>query len=353
MSFVRYKERAMRLLGRKPATFREVAEKEWVIAPASYSTVPPAIFAESDLTRVTGVMSDTTVDYELQRVRGGAREHIATTAFQIANVELRDGYFLKDSWSYRLLKDPKSSPRSAQDLHLPEASIGCSLFGNVYFAHWITDDLTLNLAGQPLAPPLAVNRRIYGHEPGYRTLFGVETTTADRARIDRFLMLEDFGQNHFKAERYRTLRDRLRLAAIASGATPGASPRVYLRRGTTGVPRILVNTAEVEACLSTRGYLIVDPEKQSPAEIARLTNGARIALSVEGSHMVHGFVNLAEGGTICQIQPPYRFNNLFKDYTDCLGMRYAFTVGQAVEGGFTLPIPELEHFLDRVESAAK
>jgi len=348
MSLVRYKERALRMLGRKSATFREVADKEWTIAPASHSTVPPAIFAESDLSRVTGVMSDTTVDYELRRVRGGPREHIATTAFQLSDVQLRDGYFVKDRWSYRLLKDPKAAPRNAATLRLPEASIGCSLFGNVYFAHWITDDLTLNLAGQQLAPPLAVERRIYGHEPGYRTLLGVETATAARAHIDRFIMLEDFGQNRYKAERYRTLRNRLRSTCPNSGA----NPRIYLRRGVTGVPRILVNTTEVEACLASRGFLIVDPEKKTPEEIAQLINGARIAISVEGSHMVHGFLNLAEGGTICQIQPPYRFNNLFKDYTDCLDMKYAFTVGVASEGGFTLSIPELERFLDRVESTS-
>jgi hypothetical protein len=348
MNLVRYKERVMRLLGRKPATFREVADKEWTIAPATHSTVPPAIFSESDLARVTGVMSDTTLDYELGRVRGGQREHGATTAFQISNVKLRDGYFLKGPWSYRLLKDPKSSPGTAPALHLAEASIGCSLFGNTYFGHWMTDDLTLTLAGRELAPPLAIHRRIYSHEPGYRALFGIETTLADRANIDRFVMLEDFGQNHSKAERYRTMRDSLRAAC----PTPGVNSRVYLRRGASGVPRILVNTGEVEACLASRGFLIVDPEQHSPAEIARLTNGARIGISVEGSHMIHGFVNLAEGGTICQIQPPYRFNNVFKDYADCLGMQYAFTVGLPVEGGFTLPIPELERFLDRVESAS-
>ena len=345
MSLARYKERVLHLFGRKKATFRTVADKEWVLRPATFSNVPPAIFAESDLARVTGTMPDTSVDFELRRIRGGPREHRATLAFQLSDVSLRDGFLLKGPWSHRLLKDPQRSPRNTPVLSVPEASIGCTFFGNVYFAHWITDDLTLHLAAQEFAPPIAAHRKLYHHEPGYRALFGIEPAVAPRAHIERFTMLDDFGQNAYKAERYSTLRNRLRHAC----PTPGANPRIYLRRGTHGAPRTLVNTTEVEAWLASQGFLILDPDTQSPEEIARLASGAQIAISVEGSHMIHGFMHLAENGVLCQIQPPYRFNNLFKDYTDCLGMRYAFVVGLPVEGGFTLPLDELKRFLDRVE----
>jgi capsular polysaccharide biosynthesis protein len=345
MSLALYKEKLSRLLGQKEATFRTICEKEWTLGPATSTTVPPAIFSEDDLSRVTAVMEDTSLDWEMLRIRGGKREHAPTQAFLISNVELRDGYLSKGRWVYRLLRS-RTKSGSAPAVTIPEAAIACTLFGSFYFGHWMTDDLTLHLAASSIATPIVVERPIYHHEPGYRSLFGIDANMLTRARFSRFTMIEDFGQNTYKEERYRILRSRLRAATPNSGA----NRRIYIKRGAGGVPRPLLNTEEIERYLTAQGFVLIDPSSHSPAEIAQLANGAQIAISVEGSHMVHGLMNLADGGTICQIQPPFRFNNVFKDYTDCLGMRYAFVVGHPSEGGFTLPIDELKRFLDRVES---
>jgi Glycosyltransferase 61 len=339
--------RISRLFGRPQATVRDVSQKEWVLHSATVATVPPAIFSESDLQRVTSVMEETTLDMELRRIRGGHRDHAATTVFEISNVELRDGFVFKGPWVYRLLRARAKSPSATPVITVPDAVIGCTLLGSIYFAHWITDDLTLQLAAEQLGIPVGVERNPYRQEVDYRLLFDTPPSVFQRARFPRFTMLADFGQNKYKEERYRSLRQRLRAACPSRVA----HPRIYLRRGTRGAPRTLVNTAEVETFLSSQGFVLIDPDQNSPAEIAQIANGAKIAISVEGSHMVHGLVNIADGGTILQIQPPDRFNNLFKDYTDCLGMRYGFTVGLPAEGGFHLPIEDLRRFLDHVDSA--
>ncbi len=46
--------------------------------------------------------------------------------------------------------------------------------------------------------------------------------------------------------------------------------------------------------------------------------------------------------------PPYRFNKVYKDYTDYLGLRYAFVIGVEVEGGFIVNIDDLKWLLDRL-----
>lgn len=339
--------RISRLFGRPEATLRDVSHKEWVFHSATVATVPPAIFAESDLQRVTSVMEETTLDWELRRIRGGHRVHGATIAFEISNVELRDGIVSKGPWVYRLLRRQDKSPSATPVVTVPDAVLGCTLLGSIYFAHWITDDLTLQLAAAQLGNPVSVERKPYRQEPEYRRLFNTPPSGFRRARFPRFTMLTDCGQNKYKEERYRFLRERLRAACPSRGA----NPRIYLRRGTRGAPRILVNTAEVETFLISQGFVVIDPDQNSPVEIAQIANGAKIAISIEGSHMVHGLLNIADGGTILQIQPPYRFNNLFKDYTDSLGMNYGFTVGLPAEGGFHLPIEDLRRFLDRVDSA--
>jgi len=79
--------RISRLFGRPQATVRDVSQKERVLHSATVATDPPAIFAESDLQRVTSVMQETTLDWELRRIRGGRRGHAATTAFEISNVD--------------------------------------------------------------------------------------------------------------------------------------------------------------------------------------------------------------------------------------------------------------------------
>jgi len=48
------------------------------------------------------------------------------------------------------------------------------------------------------------------------------------------------------------------------------------------------------------------------------------------------------------LQPPDRFNNVFKDYTDCLGLNYSFVVGHPVAGGFEIRIEDLVRTLDIV-----
>jgi capsular polysaccharide biosynthesis protein len=91
---------------------------------------------------------------------------------------------------------------------------------------------------------------------------------------------------------------------------------------------------------------VVDPQHQSAAEIVATIRGARIVVGVEGSHLAHGLFSMAPEGTLLVLQPPYRFNNVHKDYTDCMDLKYAFILGDACEGGFSMSMNNLNKTLD-------
>jgi capsular polysaccharide biosynthesis protein len=125
---------------------------------------------------------------------------------------------------------------------------------------------------------------------------------------------------------------------------------VYLRRGAFGAqdPRVLINGEEVESFLAAQGFAIVDPDRLSSEELCRQMRGASVVVGIEGSHLAHAIYTMASDGVICALQPPRRFNNVYKDYTDCVGMRYAFVVGAPKDGGFVVPKDELARTLEKV-----
>ena len=119
----------------------------------------------------------------------------------------------------------------------------------------------------------------------------------------------------------------------------------------SGDRRLLVNEHEMADVLGRRGFNILDPERLSVAEIMGSALGAEIVCGVEGSHLVHGLFSMADSAAMLVIQPPHRFNNLFKDYTDCLGMRYAFVVAEPQDDGFAVDVDRLGRTLDLIENS--
>ena len=328
-------------------SYREVSERTWVLSAAESRISPPAFYREEDLARVTATMGDTNIAYEMSRIRGGRSEHGATVAYELRDVHLIDGALYKGAMMKQLVRRPRRY--MARDVPVttgPVALVG-TFYGSVYFGHWITDDLTLQLAAESLAPPFIADRPSYGHEPGYCKLLGIDQHRLSDARFDRLIMLDDVGQNAYKRRRYAELRDRLQKSAPSSG-----SELVYIRRGSAGARerRSLMNIEAVESYLESQGFVIVDPDRLSAAEIAASIVGASVVVGVEGSHMAHAIYAVREGGALCMMQPPYRFNNVFKDYADCLAFAYSFTVGTEVSGGFTVDLGDLERVITKVRT---
>jgi Glycosyltransferase 61 len=334
-----------KLLRRSPS-LSEVSSRSWTICPPEKTTVPAAIYLDAGLDRVAGVGRDTTRDNELRRVKGGLTEHAPTVAHEIRRAHLLQGSLYAGPWRWPLARGGRLLRWQGDCAFERSAALACTYYGSFYFGHWMRDDLPLALAAVGVDEPVAIDRAAYRHEPGYRELLGIHTPAHMACAFDRIVVLEDFSQNTFKRKRYEELRARL-----AARIPDSASQRVYLRRGAVGAQgaRVLINGEQVESLLIAQGFAVVDPDLLSAGEICRHLRGASMVVSVEGSHLAHVIYTMAGDGVICVLQPPYRFNNVYKDYADCAGMRYAFVTGVAGDGGFAIPTDDLARTLEKVE----
>lgn len=154
-------------------------------------------------------------------------------------------------------------------------------------------------------------------------------------------MFEDWGMTSHRRARLAQLRVRLR---DAEGSRKGHG--VFLRRRGGGAARVLANEDEIEQMLAKREFEIVDPANDPAETIMTRCRDASIVVGVEGSGLAHGLLGCASDAVFVVLQHPYRFNNVWKDFTDALGMRYAFLVGEGSREAFRINPDELCATLD-------
>ena len=334
----------LRRIFRQPAHYVDVAERSWSLAPSVTLAGRPAIFLDDELERVRAVQEDTTMQAEMARLAGGAKLHVQTTAHLFKNVRLQGGRLFKGAMSHRISHLVDSSSR-AEHVEIESAVVASTLLGSLYFGHWMRDDATLQIAARPLGATINVARQDYSHAAGYRELLSLSERRVSRATFRELILLDDWGHNLDKRRRFAELRATFRGSVPLAG-----NERIYVRRGrATGARgRDLANGIEVERFLKAREFVTVDPDSMSPIEIARIANGARLVVGLEGSHLGHAIYPIADDGTLLVLQPPLRFNNPYKDVSDSLGLHYAFTVGDPTEDGFSIDLDRLDRLLDRV-----
>jgi hypothetical protein len=339
------KHKALSIIGLKPRELREACVRSWVLAPAEEGTGPPAIFDSEDLQRVTGSPSATTTALELSRLTSNTFHHRATTAFLLKDVDVVDGYLYAARWKTRVL--PVKAPVLAEkpQMRVPQGTIVCTFNGNLYFGHWLTDDLPLHMAGERTGNPFVLERKPFIHEGEYRQLLGIPSHALTRAHFDELTVIEDFSQNTYKQKRYEELRGR-----VAGQVRDKGARRIFISREAALGDRALANAPELETYLQAQGFLVLRPEELTPMQIAAQTMGAQLVIGVEGSQLMHALLTMATGGVMCCIQPPSRFVNVIRDYTASLGMNYATIVGHAVDGGFSVRMDELKRLLDRIDT---
>jgi capsular polysaccharide biosynthesis protein len=218
----------------------------------------------------------------------------------------------------------------------------------MWFGAYLLDDFPMEMLA-PNETRISLEVLAYRDELAYRQLLELvpQPPRIRRGHISQMVYYEDPGINAHKADRYRTLRARIRERKRVSTSS-AHGPLIYLKRGRTGDPRMLRNEDEVENLLMRIGFEIVDPSILSVDEIVRRTMDARCVVSVEGSHKSHCIYTLADSGALVVLQPPDRFALPYKDFTDALGMRCGFVVGVQCEGGFRVVLEELERVLNVV-----
>jgi hypothetical protein len=321
--------------GDPAAAAAEVVE----VAPAEEGMRAAARALPGQIDRVRATQPDTTLAIEAGRIAAGPVRHRATRALRFRDAHLAGGVLYAGGAALALCPAP-GPPRPARLTgRLDRAALASSLVGNTYFGHHVVDDAATALLAARFAPPARVDApapRGWPHAAPLRAALGVELPALADVAIGEAWVFDDAGMTADRRARLAEVRARL-----AAAGPPGPGLPVYLRRRGGGVPRAPANEPALEEALARAGFLIRDPAADPLERIAATCRGAPLVAGVEGSALAHAVLGLAPGGALLVIQPPERFNNVWKDFTDALGLSYLFVVGLPAAGGYTVNAAEV------------
>jgi capsular polysaccharide biosynthesis protein len=215
----------------------------------------------------------------------------------------------------------------------------------------LRDDCIQYLLAERTGAALAIRSPISDQQSQYAGYFGQDWTPTNRAVVDELIIYQDFSQNSLKRERYEILSRHIAQRFPNVG---GRQKLVYLRRGTTGLPRLIENEAEFQEALVKNGFEILDVACDSLSHILSTLRHAKLVVSIEGSHNAHCCFSLEAGCGLLVLQPPDRFTAVHRHWTECVGVHFGFVVGSKATHGYRFSTLEvlstIEKMLQRISA---
>jgi len=288
-----------------------------------------AIFLPGQLDRITGSSIESTPQLEIESVTSSTAVHRATIAFHINNATLIDGSIYAGRYRHMLREKRGLDLNTRTSRRLKEAALVSSFCGIKYFGHWLCDDCVLYPLAREFGTPLCL-RTSYPHQKKYQDYFGQDWSPIDQAHIDHLVIFQDFAQNSLKLKRYEALRARIQ----SHFPRTGRDLLVYLKRGQSGVARLIENEDEIVQALAHCGFVVVDVQSDPLESILRTLVDARLVISMEGSHVWHCNLALPKEAGLLTLQPSDRFSSTTRHWSDVLGIRFGFVVGMRRDSGY-------------------
>ena len=300
-----------RILGLKQKRLNEVSAKTLKLsASGSIKAINP-LFKDSHLKRIRGASSygpEQVIKNDLCRKVFEFKE---VNGYWLKGVTLLDGSLYATRYRHELRNIYERS-RLGMNINLDvkevqEAGLVSTCAGSTWWGHWVEDEAPLQMLVERFSSPLAFNRKQYRDENLYRQIFGLkEPMRLDSSYLHNLILIDEFAQNPNKTKRYKAIRERVQVL-------PKGYERIYLRRGNTGAARILVNEDDVMFRLNSLGFIEVDVEKLTAAEIVDRCNGAAVVVSVEGSHLAPLLYLTKNQGLLIILNPPYQVHTTVAD----------------------------------------
>lgn len=338
----RLASRIARKLGHDPGD-QDAAAEVVIVSPDEMARRDAAFHLPGHLDRVRATAPDTGMANEIDRITGGAILHDATMAYRFRNVQYMDGFLYCGRMRRQQVVRPEPLRGRGPVERIAQCSLPGTTVGDQFFGHFLIDDSSTALLAERFAPPRlprGTARGAWSHAAPYRERLGIAIPPVAHAIIDEAWVFRDHGMTSDRRARMDQLRARMR---TKGGLRSGHG--VFIRRA-GGQARTLINEAEIADRLAREGFDIVDPGHDNVDRIAAVLHDARVVCSVEGSAFAHALLSMAKGGAVVTIQPPWRFNNPWKDYTDALGMRYGFAVATGAPTEFRLDPDDLMRLID-------
>ena len=329
-----------------PGSLEGVAYQQDVLCPEETIAIPPAIFLAGQIEKVTKQKRDTwghkTREQAIAEATATTATHAPTIAYHIKDAVLLDGQIYAGRFKYPIADKSLYASGPGKEQHIKAASLASSYLGTKYFGHWLADDCTRYMLAKQFTRPLCVRMPPYAHKQQYEAFFSQNWAPTDRARIDHLVVFQDFSQNSLKRKRYRILREQIK-ARFPETARNGY---VYLRRGQTGVSRPIQGEQLIIDALTKRGFVVADIATDSLEHIIRTLLKAKIVVSLEGSHIVHSVFAIPNHSGLLVLQPANQFSAVHRDWSECLGIRFGFVVGNAGSAGYSFSLSEILRTVD-------
>lgn len=326
------------------------AERTVRLATGNSRSVEPPVMLADEPARIRAHHAESSPVVNFGLLTSRKIEHGPTQMHLLRDVIIADGAILM----------PRSYDRFApgarrwflhEEFDCPPESVLCSTYmTEKYFGHWLREGMSHELLAQDLGlPALVHDGPMKLHEQGYRQLLALFPNRTTFAHCDRLWVLDDTAQNAHWLARYERLRKtiRSRIKAPRKGMD-----RVFIARGDIAQGRRLANREEVRSELAKRGWIILEPEKQSAEMVARTLAKARLVISPEGSALGHAAITLPRGAGVLTIIGAQHFNMPYKGLCDALGIRFGLTVADEVnQSDFSQPIDRLLRAIDLLDTA--
>lgn len=336
----------MRRLGRH-VSLEDAATNIEVVEPESATSTPPVIALDGEFDRITRLAPGAAMEDAKSLVFGlaGVKRALIRYEFEDALVyptgfSAGGGNFMRD------LPLPHKQLLAGKITRLPKALCTHTPVSIRYFGHWIADSCPTALMKSDDEALLMTHRPEWPHAHEYCGLLDLDPEPAGVYHVDKLAWMDDFGQGESRSRRYRELRRRLR--AHIGAAEQGESPArlVYLRRGSTGVKREIVNEDELIGRLSDSGFTIVDLHNASVADIMRRCMDAEICITLDGSHQNHAFFFMRDNGFMLILQPADRFSPNGIQRAHAFGLERGYVVTEAAPGGYVADADRILRTID-------
>lgn len=326
------------------SSFADLPEPQAEYAPIQM-TCRPALYEPEQLNRVTKCNLNRSLEFMMGLWTDTVWTEAPLSIYRLGPAVVLGGtvitsqarYWLRD-YQVGLLRTLKTCVRE------PEIVLVNSLQGLKFFGHWLGDDCTAFEAFRDHAALRSVRRPAWSDIAFYEDAFCQSWQEQDIMQTENLIMLRDLGFSRRKAERYRTLRRRLRERVCER---PAAGKIVFIRRGESAAKREITNWDELRQKLEDRGISIVTPEINTEHFVQSILD-ASLIITVEGSQACHAIYALKDGGGLLILQPPFQLHTAAQEWMRSLDLHCGMVIGRAEKDGFTIVPDEVLAMADRL-----
>lgn len=321
----------------------EAAAETVVVQPEEVESHDPPVCLPGQLDKVTRAPFDEPPDRDVGIARATESAHLAVLKHILPDCVVHRGGV--DFRGGRLHVD-RPDPRqvlSRPMRRLPEAIFCTNDASHRYFGHWLLDACATALLQAPEEALLLEVRPDWPNAAEYVRAFGLQPKPPGLYRVGRLALPQDFSQGSSKRARYAELRRRLSESFPEAGHEGRA---IYLRRGRSGVARVVANEDELVSALSAKGFESFDITGASLPDIVHRFRNADVVVSMEGSHLNHLYLTLPAGAKLVTLVPADRFTMVQTGYANAVGLRFGFVVADPTPDGYDVSLPDLHATLE-------